>query len=104
MTYAGGEFLTGDEIVVALFEYGAALAEVGTAGSVEIPIRTAAGHSVMATFLVGPASQIVAIDAGTSDDELIDGDVVDVLRRLTRRLRPVASSADEGVPSAEEYD
>jgi hypothetical protein len=102
--YAGGEYLTGDEIAVALLEYGESLAEAGVAGMVEIPIIADEGQRVQATFLIGPASQIVATDAEAAGDELVDDVVVEQLRLLTRRLRPVAFPADEGAPYADEYE
>ena len=103
LMYAGGEYLTGDEIAVALLEYSESLAEVGEAATVEIPI-VARGKRVHATFLIGPASQIVATDLETSDEELVDPAVVDELRLLTRRLRPVGIPADESDAYVEEYD
>lgn len=102
--YAGGEYLTGDEIAVALLEYGESLAEVGAAAMVEIPIIADGGHRVLATFLIGPASQIVATDVEGAGDELVDDVVVEELRLLTRRLRPVGYPADEGAPSTDEYE
>jgi len=102
--YAGGEYLTGDEIAVALLEYGESLAEVGEAAVVEIPIITEGGKRVHATFLIGPSSQIVATDADAQGDELVDGVVVEELRLLTRRLRPVGFPAEESDGYADEYE
>ena len=102
--YAGGEYLTGDEIAVALLEYSESLAEVGEASTVEIPIIARGGRRTHATFLIGPASQIVATDAEPSDEELVDPLVVDELRLLTRRLRPVGFPADESDAYADEYE
>ncbi|MEU1972401.1 hypothetical protein ABZ477_12135 [Microbacterium sp. NPDC019599] len=104
LAYAGSEFLTGDAITTALLDYSAALADAGTAGSVEIPVVTRDGHRRTATFLVGPASQIVAIETETSGEELVDDETVERLTHLTRRLHPFASPAEEGAPYAEEYD
>lgn len=102
--YAGGEYLTGDEIAAALLEYSESLAEVGQAATVEIPILSKGGKRVHATFLIGPASQIVATDLETSDGELIDPVVVDELRLLTRKLRPVGFPAEQEDVYADEYD
>ena len=104
LVYAGGEYLTGDEIALAVLEYGEALAEVGSASMVEIPIIGEQGVLSHATFLLGPSSQIVATDAESAGDELVDEVVVEDLRLLTRRLRPVAFPADEGAPYSEEYE
>jgi hypothetical protein len=90
LAYAGGEYLTGDDIAGALLDYSEALAGVGSAASIDIPILTARGRREAATFLVGPSSQIVATAADVDAEELVDQDVVDRLRALTRALHPVA--------------
>jgi len=102
--YAGGEYLTGDEIALAMLEYGEALAEAGGAAMVEIPIIGDEGRPSRATFLVGPSSQIVATDTEVPGDELVDEVVVADLRLLTRRLRPVAFPAEEGTPYVEDFE
>ena len=89
LMYAGGEYLTGDEIAVALLEYRAALADNSTAESVEIPIIYRDGQRQTAIFLLGPASQIVAKTVDGDRDELADQSTVDDLRARTRILRPV---------------
>ncbi len=89
LIYAGGEYLTGDDIALALVDYSQALASVGTAESVEIPIREKDGSAGTAVFLVGPSSQIVAKSThGDGQDELVDDAVVERLRARMRRLRP----------------
>jgi len=102
--YAGGEYLTGDEIALALLEYSESLAEVGEAAMVEIQIIADGDKRVQATFLIGPASQIVAIDVETHAGELVDDIVVEELRLLTRKLRPVGFPAEEGGAYADEYE
>lgn len=92
--YAGAQLMTGDEIAVAVLDYCAALADAETAETVEIPILTRAGRHGHATLLVGPSSQIVAEDVDTVFDELVDGDVVRLLRDKTRVHRPVAGSSE----------
>lgn len=102
LAYAGSEFLTGDAIATALLDYSQALADAGTAGSVEIPIIGDDGTLTSATFLVGPASQIVATHAHTSHQELVDDEAVARIDGLTRRLRPVAFPVDVG--EQEDFD
>ncbi|WP_133545247.1 hypothetical protein [Microbacterium sp. BK668] len=94
LAYAGGEYLTGDDIADALLDYSQALADVGSAASVEIPIVAKDGHHAEATFLVGPASQIVATTAEGEYEELVDDDLVHRLRGLARALHPVAVPVD----------
>jgi hypothetical protein len=82
--YAGGEFLTGDEIADALLEYSCALGEEDRAQLVQIPIREPDGTQTTARFLVGPASQIVAKAVSGDAEELVDEEVVARLRTLSR--------------------
>lgn len=94
--YAGGEFLTGDEIADALLEYSRALGEEDGAQLVQIPVREPDGSRTSARFLIGPASQIVAKMVSDGGEELVDEEVVARLRRLTRGLNyPEASAVDE---------
>jgi len=88
--YAGSEFVTGDDIAGALLGCGQALAEAGEAEAVTVPIRELDGSVGEVTVLIGPASQMVARDADSDDDELVDDGAVARLNSIQRRLRPVA--------------
>ena len=95
IVYAGGEFLTGDEIATALLEYSRALGQEDTAQIVEIPIAEDDGSRATARFLIGPASQIVTKSVRAEAEELVDPEVVDRLRRLARGISfPEASQLD----------
>ena len=89
LIYAGGEYMTGDDIATALLAYSEALADNDTAESVEIPILDTDGTRQTAIFLLGPASQIVAKNVDTDHEELVDQAAVDELRTRTQALRPV---------------
>jgi hypothetical protein len=93
IVYAGSRLMTGDEIAIAVLEYCAALADAGTAETVEIPVLTREGVRSHATLLVGPSSQMVAEDIVTEFDELHDPEAVRLLRAKTRVHRPVAGSS-----------
>ncbi|MFF2488021.1 hypothetical protein ACFVSU_16570 [Microbacterium sp. NPDC058062] len=88
--YAGSEFVTGDDIAAALLGCGQALAEAGEAEAVTVPTRELDGSVGEVTVLIGPASQMVARDADSDDDELVDEVAVARLNSIQRRLRPVA--------------
>ena len=90
VTYAGSEFVTGNDIAAALLGCGQALAEAGEAEAVTVPIRELDGSVGEVTVLIGPASQMVARDADSDDDELVDDGAVARLNSIQRRLRPVA--------------
>ena len=94
LIYAGGEYLTGDDIAKELLAYSEALADNNTAESVEIPIVDADGTRQTAIFLLGPASQIVAKNVDSERGELDDRAAVEELRARTRNLRPTGKPAN----------
>jgi hypothetical protein len=96
LIYAGGEYITGDDIATALLAYSEALADNNTAESVEIPILDTDGTPQTAIFLLGPASQIVAKNVESEHDELADQAVVEELHSRTRTLRPAGKPTDPG--------
>lgn len=94
--YAGGEFLTGDDIADALLEYSRALGQEDMAQIVDIPVRESDGSTSVARFLIGPASQIVTKSAPGSGEELRDDAVAQMLRARTRGVDyPQAHWTDE---------
>jgi hypothetical protein len=88
--FANTSLLTGDDIALAVLHYSGALAEAGLAETIEIPVIEPDGSPGTALLLVGPASQIVAVDAPSVHEELRDPDAVADLHRKTQTLRPVA--------------
>ena len=93
--YAGDSLLTGSEISAALLEYATALAGAGTSDAVQIPVIRDDGSTGSATFVVGPASQLVAISEASFHDELEDAEVVGELRHKAASLgTPTAVSDD----------
>lgn len=87
ISYAGREFLTGDDIAFALLELSRALGQEDTAEIVEIPIRDHDGLQLTAKFLIGPASQIVVTsvrDDPRGMEELTDTGLIARLRASTR--------------------
>ena len=100
--YAGSEFVTGDDIAAALMGCGQALAEAGEAAAVTVPTRELDGSRGEVTVLIGPASQMVARDADSGGEELIDEVAVARLNAVQRRLHPVAS-IDGALPSEDDW-
>jgi len=92
LIYAGAELLTGDDIAIGVLRYCGALAGSVVAEVVEIPVRVADGSLARATLLVGPASQIVAIDVNSEFEEVIDLAVMRRLQERTAAQRIVAHS------------
>jgi hypothetical protein len=91
VTYAGSEFVTGDDIASALLSCGRALAEASEAEAVTIPSLEQDGTITGVVVLIGPASQMIVQDAHVDADELIDVTAIARLQAIERRLRPVAA-------------
>ena len=100
--FSNTSLLTGDDIALAVLHYSGALAEAGLAETIEIPILEGDGSRGTALMLVGPASQIVAVDAHSGVEELIDRDAVAELEVKIQQLRPVVST-DAEPPAHEEW-
>jgi hypothetical protein len=104
LIYAGDEYMTGDDIALALLKYSEALADNETAESVEIPILEADGTRQSAIFLLGPASQIVAKNVDSGHDELLDPAAVEQMQARTRALRPVGMPITPITPNDDSAD
>lgn len=92
--YAGSELITGDAIADAVMALGRALADAREADTVTVPVLTD-GRRTTATILIGPASQIVTMDAPPGTPELVDDDAVAALTTRRQRLQPVISAAHQ---------
>ena len=101
--YAGSEFVTGDEIASALLVCSQALAEAGEAQTVSVPSRESDGSVGTVMVLIGPASQIVAMDAHGDGEELLDAAAVARLDAIARSLRPIAG-IDPDIPDQTDWD
>ena len=84
--YAADEFLTGDDIADALVGLAEALAQHETSMAVDIPVRFATGDIVSVSFLLGPASQLVAAPTSNEFDEVRDDDLVNWLKLQTANV------------------
>jgi hypothetical protein len=85
--YADGSVLTGSSIARALVDYAQVLAANGSAAAVDIPTREKDGTIGRATFLLGPASQMVSVEMISPFDEVEDEPLVTSLQEETRRQR-----------------
>ncbi len=102
LIYAGSEFMTSDAIADAVLRYSAALAEGRGAATIDVPILDQNGAPSIASFLLGPASQIVSTDVETDIDQPDHPDVVARLDALTRSLHPTATTDSE--PPSQDVD
>jgi len=86
--YAGEDLITGTDIADAVVDYAQALAETEGAATVEIPVIGSTGEVVSSTFLLGPSSQLIAVEILDFDgEELTDTDLVAKLTELTAQLK-----------------
>jgi hypothetical protein len=89
VTYAEKSLLVGDEAADVLLEYAAALARTGEADTVNLAALGAEGNDVVATFLLGPATVLMAETANTTVNEPDNSAVVDYMReRITTLSTP----------------
>ena len=93
--YGQDKLVTGDEIADALVRYAEFLAMAGLAATVDIPVLDADGNVVMASVLLGPASQIVALSEDTDASEVIDEELVADLAARTKKIGPAKATATE---------
>ena len=83
--YAGGSFITSDEVADALIEYAAALANAERAATIHVPAAVRPGQPDDVTILVGPSSQLMA-QAVESHGEA-DPDAAEFLSSVAARMR-----------------
>jgi hypothetical protein len=98
--YAEGSTLTGSDIARAVLNYAEALAQRGTSIAVELPSRRDGGEEGLTTFLLGPASQIIAEAEESEFDEIVDPELVASFDREAAKLRvPRVETSEQ--PSAD---
>jgi hypothetical protein len=107
--YAGGDFLTSDAMAATLLDLATALARRNTADTLVVPIVTATGESSTAKLVLGPASQVLAEQAGT---EFAEPDFAQEIAEFEKRRQalggiprtgpvPIATDEGEGTPQGE---
>jgi hypothetical protein len=102
VAYAGGSFLTGDEIADVLLEYAAELANADRAATVHIPSIDAGGEVRDVVIVIGPASQVLSEPVHSAVDDPDAGDfVTEVTERINQLRRSPVSPAD---PSSVDWD
>lgn len=94
--YAGEELVTGDALADAIVQYAEALAQHETSASIDAPVVTESGDVVQASFLLGPASQIVAVPVKSSFPDPIDLEIVERILAARAKLNglPVLPTED----------
>jgi len=77
--YAGEVLMTGDAIADAVVQYAEALAKNGTSASIAVPVITQDGTATEANFLLGPASQLVAVALESDHADPINEELLAVI-------------------------
>jgi hypothetical protein len=100
--YADDSVLTGTDIAQGLLRYGAALARRGSSATVDIPIRKPDGTIGHASFLLGPASQMISETEESPYEEIVDPALLEQFdTEIGRLANPQAVTADQ--PKAGEF-
>ena len=94
--YAEKSLMMGDEVVDLMMEYAVLLARKSSADSVEVQAIGNDGDQVTATFLIGPATIMVAETARSSFPEPENDTAVDYLKQQIGLIKepPLAHGLD----------
>jgi hypothetical protein len=93
--YAGGSFLTGDDIADAVMDYAAELANAGKAAKLVVPALDLEQRPEFVSLVIGPSSQLMAEPVATGR-EIDDEEFTDALLLRTRLLREKSGMVDGG--------
>ena len=94
VVFAGGKFVTSDEVAEALLEYAAALANVNRAATIRVPAVVESGEAAHVTVLVGPASQLMSEDTSVVAGEPEGAEFVRQVRERVEQLQRTVIVAD----------
>lgn len=97
--YAGGSFLTGDDIADAVLDYAAELANAGKAARLDVPALDLEQRPERVSLVVGPASQLLAEPVAVGQ-EMQDDAFTRLLQRKTRVLQSKSGTVDGGDAAA----
>lgn len=102
IAYAGGQFLTDDAIGEALMRYANVLAVVDSADVVTVPAVDEHGGLRQIQLLIGPASQIMAMDTDEPAVEMaVQATLDELAARAETRLPSTTEIGDVGALPAE---
>jgi hypothetical protein len=104
VTYAGETFVTTDPVADALVDYAAALGRSGRAEVVELPAVDDHGEPHQVRLVIGPASQMSAVDVETEFTHLEVGDTVARLQTQARTLEQPNVAAMTSAPITSIFD
>ncbi|WP_314506731.1 hypothetical protein [uncultured Microbacterium sp.] len=88
MHYTGGTVVMANDVAESVLQYARALAATQESDVLYVPVVTDTGVLTTAEFLVGPASQLLAVPLEGVEERGRDQDVIDDIEKRTRMLRP----------------
>ena len=91
--YAGGSFLTGDDIADAVLDYAAELANAGKAARLDVPALDLEQQPERVSLVIGPASQLLSEPIAVGQ-ELEDETFTEAIRRQTHVLQRKSGTND----------
>lgn len=101
--YVSDEFVTGDDIADALVMFAEALARNEASVAVDVPVRFGDSSVRQVSFLLGPASQLVAVPVDSEFDEVVDTKLVDWLKNETESLGRVTARYVDDIQNLDDY-
>lgn len=86
--YTGGSVVMADDVAEAVLQYARELAATQSSDVLVVPVVDRGGTLTTAEFLIGPASQLLAIPVEGAREMGRDQDIIDDIDRRAKRLRP----------------
>jgi hypothetical protein len=88
VTYAGTSFVTGSLLADSLLDLVAALGSHGATTSVTLPTVDEDGDVASVDLVIGPSSEVIAVDSPDRDPELVDEAAMTALDQHRAALSP----------------
>jgi hypothetical protein len=102
--YTGGSVVMADDVCEALIQYARVLAATQASDVLVVPVVDEDGELMTAEFLVGPASQLLAVPVAGADEWGRDQTVIDDIERRTRLLDSPVAVARPSTEAAPSFD
>jgi hypothetical protein len=101
--YTGGTVLMADDVCEALIQYARVLAATQASDVLVVPV-VEDGELATAEFLIGPASQLLAVPAAGVEEIGRDQKVIDDIESRTRQLDPPFAVSRNDEESQADFD
>lgn len=95
--YNGASLWTGSAIATGVLALAAAVITAGGTSKVTIPVRTASAEIVATELILGPGTEMVAVDLGPGPGEITDNALVQTLADATEWWQRRTSTTSDGL-------